>query len=254
MRINKVKSEVMATVNLLKASFNGKLGEVYGTKQYGNAYAKAIPFSHAPHSNTQTKCVRAFEKLNRLASGISAVSFPFLGLSDKKMLRHNAVAQWLKPLIESKRFQPSKLAEIIDTGDGTEIVSLDVNLETNTLSVNAKTTKEVSVKDKKRWFVVVFDDNGEVLISSAPTIDFFTKTVTTPLSVNRMYYALAFRSEFSRNKFFLGDLSLTIPMIVKNGILYTSNTEESENFEVVDGILKYTGSVYKIKNNLLVIE
>ena len=243
----------MATVNLLKASFNGKLGEVYGTKQYGNVYAKAIPFSHAPHSNTQTKCVRAFEKLNRLASGIASVAFPFLNLSNKKMLKHNAVAQWLKPLIANKTFQPEEMANIIEPGSETEITNFKVNLQTNSITVSAKTRKEVSILKKKRWFLFVFDSFGHVLLAEAPKEDFFATTITTALSANRNYYAMAFRSDFSANKFLLGGLSITIPLIVQNGILYISRLGESNKFTVENGVLKYSGSLYKIKNNLFVI-
>lgn len=244
----------MATVNLLKASFNGKLGEIYGTKQHGNAYAKAIPFSHAPHSKTQTKCVRAFEKLNRLSSGVASVAFPFLNLSDKKMLKHNAVAQWLKPLIKGKTFQPSKMAELIETGNETEITNLEINLETNSITISAKTRKEVSILGKKRWFLFVFDDFGQVLLAEAPKEDFFVKTITTTLSENRNYYAMAFRSDFSANKFLLSGLSITIPLVVKDGILYTSLLEDGGNFAVENGILKYTGSLYRIQNKLLIID
>lgn len=243
----------MATINLLNASFNGKLGEIYGTKQHGNAYAKAIPFSHAPHSGIQTKCVRAFEKLNRLSSGISSVAFPFLNLSDKKMLKHNAVAQWLKPLIGDKTFQPSKMAELIKVGNETEITSFDVNLETNSITVSAKTRKEVSILGKKRWFLFVFDDFGQVLLAEAPKADFFVGTITTTLSEKRSYYAMAFRSDFTVNKFSLSGLSITTPLIVQNGILYTSRTGDSGNFVVENGILKYTGTLYRVQNKLLII-
>lgn len=243
----------MATVNLLKASFNGKLGEVYGTKQYGNVYAKAIPFSHAPHSKTQTKCVRAFEKLNRLASGIASVVFPFLNLSDKKMLKHNAVAQWLKPLIANKTFQPEAMANIIEPSNETEITNLKVNLQTNSITVSAKTRKEVSILKKKRWFLFVFDSFGQVLLAEAPKEDFFAGTITTTLSASRSYYAMAFRSDFSVNKFLLGGLSITVPLVVQNGILYTSRLGDGGKFTVENGVLKYSGSLYKIKNNLFVI-
>ena len=54
----------MATVNLLTASFDGKLGETYGAKWKSTHTIKAIPFSHAPHGEKATNAVRAFEKLN----------------------------------------------------------------------------------------------------------------------------------------------------------------------------------------------
>lgn len=100
----------------------------------------------------------------------------------------------------------------------------------------------------------MFDNFGQVLLAEAPKEDFFVKTITTTLSENRNYYAMAFRSDFSANKFLLSGLSITIPLVVKDGILYTSLLEDGGNFAVENGILKYTGSLYRIQNKLLIID
>lgn len=244
----------MATVNILKSSFRGKLGEVYGTTQYGQDFIKAVPFSHAPHSKTQTKSVRAFEKLNRLAGGLASIAFPFLGLNNQKMLKHNAVAQWLKPVISEKSFQPSKLADVIEVDDSTEISELEVDRENNTIKVQARTSSVVDKKKGSAWFVVVFDSFGSVLIKSAPEKDFFVGQVSTPLSNQRNYFAMAFRSDKKAGKFFKHGLSLAMNLYVENGILYTSRLPDPENWSVENEILKYIGESCEVVGDMLIIK
>lgn len=244
----------MATVNILSSSFNGKLGEVYGTKQYGSHFVKAIPFSHAPHSKTQTQSVRAFEKLNRLSGGVASVAFPYLNLKNKKMLKHNAVAQWLKPVISGRNFQPSKLQEVIERDDSTEISVLEVDREKNVIRVQARTSEAVDKKGGHAWFVIVFDSFGNVLIKAAPEEDFFIGEAVSPLSQERNYFGMAFRSDKKPGKFFIHGLSLVMTLYVENGILYTSRLPDPENWSVENEILKYVGEDCEISGEMLIIK
>ena len=104
----------MGTINILKSAFNGKVGQIYGTKQNGKYYAKAVPFSHAPHNNSQKSAFSAFVCLNRFAQGIGKELFKYLYLSDKKMTKANAVAQFFKPAIKDKTFTPLSIAQVAD--------------------------------------------------------------------------------------------------------------------------------------------
>ena len=104
----------MGTINILKSAFNGKVGQIYGTKQNGKYYAKAVPFSHAPHNNSQKSAFSAFVCLNRFAQGIGKELFKYLYLSDKKMTKANAVAKFFKPAIKDKTFTPRSIAEVAD--------------------------------------------------------------------------------------------------------------------------------------------
>lgn len=104
----------MGTINILKSAFNGKVGQIYGTKQNGKYYAKAVPFSHAPHNNSQKSAFSAFVCLNRFAQGIGKELFKYLYLSDKKMTKANAVAKFFKPAIKDKTFTPLSIAEVAE--------------------------------------------------------------------------------------------------------------------------------------------
>lgn len=212
---------IMATVNFINASFNGKLGELYGTKQFGNSYLKAIPFSHAPHTEAQTQSVRAFEKLNRLACGLARSVFYVFGINDKKMLKHNAVAKLLKPIIKDKTFDIANLADLIPEDETTEILELTVDRTLNKITVRARTNQPID-KSKKQYFVVcVFDEYGEVIQATVPDVDYYTAEIPTPTE-GKNFGVFAFRSDKRANHQYLHGLSYnaTLP-IVENHVIYT---------------------------------
>lgn len=211
----------MATVNLVKSSFNGKLGELYGTKQFGNAYLKAIPFSHAPHSEAQTQSVRAFEKLNRFASGLARVVFDTFGVKDNKMLKHNIVAKILKPIIKDKTFDIKNLAQLMPEDDTTEILEFTVDATANTIRARARTNQPVSKPNKNFWIVAIFDETGEIVFAESPAVDYFDKTIDTPV-VDNHFGIVTWRSDKRANKQWLHGVSFfdTLP-IVENHIMYT---------------------------------
>lgn len=197
---------IMAIVNFINASFNGKLGTLYGTKQFGNAYLKAIPFSHAPHTESQTKSVRAFEKLNRLACGLARNAFYVFGINDKKMLKHNAIAKLLKPIIKDKTFNIANLADLIPEDGTTEILEFTVDRVLNKITVRAQTNQPTD-KSKKQYFVVcVFDENGKVLQATVPDINSYTAEIIT-LTEGKNFSVFAFRSDKKSNRQYLHGLS-----------------------------------------------
>lgn len=211
----------MATVNLVNANFNGKLGELYGTKQFGNSYLKAIPFSHAPHTEAQTKSVRAFEKLNRFACGLAKNVFYTFGINDKNMLKHNAIAKLFKPIIKDKVFDIKNLADIMPEDGTTEILEFFVNYTTNEIVARARTSQPVDKSKKKYFIVVIFDETGEVILATAPDEDYAQTVIKTPVS-GHYYNIVAFRSDKRGNHQFLHGVSFynSLP-IVENHIFYT---------------------------------
>lgn len=197
---------IMAIINFINASFNGKLGNLYGTKQFGSAYLKAIPFSHAPHTESQTKSVRAFEKLNRLACGLARNVFYVFGINDKKMLKHNAIAKLLKPIIKNKTFNIENLADLILEDGTTEILEFTVDRVLNKITVRAQTNQPTD-KSKKQYFVVcVFDENGKVLQATVSDVNLYTAEIIT-LTEGKNFSIFAFRSDKKANRQYLHGLS-----------------------------------------------
>lgn len=213
--------QIMATVNIIKSSFNGKLGEVYGTKQFGNAYLKAIPFSHAPHSEAQTQSVRAFEKLNRFASGLARSVFDTFGVKDNKKLKHNIVASILKPIIKDKTFDIKNLAELMPEDGTTEILEFTVDQTLNTIRARARTNQTVDKNKKEYWIVAIFDETGEIVFAESLTTEYFDKTIVTP-TIGKHFGIVSWRSDKRANKQWLHGVSFfDVPPIVENHIIYT---------------------------------
>lgn len=182
-------------VNILKASFRGKVGSVYGDDSRGVAKIKAIPFSHAPTKDSVKQQCRAFECLNRVASGIAKYGWAYLNLSDKKMLRHNAVASWLKAGVEGASFDFSKLAETIGTNGTTEIETVSVNRLTGSFSINFSLTG-VTTPDNKNNAVVVMlcDDTGKVVFGDNPKTSDYSFSGVARLFTERRYFVVVFQS------------------------------------------------------------
>lgn len=164
----------MATINLLNGSFNGKLGSLYGTKEYGKSFVKAIPFAHAPHNQTQTNCVRAFEVLNRVSAKVAKDYFYHLPLSSKKMSKMNAVAQFLKPLIKNHVFEGQNIQEVF----GDEITFQVTDIEFNTQEKNALIAVQ-NIKDMQNftdncYYIGLFSEEGFLVASDLKYTNSFT--------------------------------------------------------------------------------
>ena len=159
----------MATMNILSASIEGKLGSLYGVKQKKYHVIKATPFSHSPHNEAQTKSVRAFEKLCRLSGGIAAVFFDYLGLKDKTLLKHNIVAKWLKPIIKDKMFTPSNIFEVIQESENINFTTFEYDEQKYKLSIEVENTRASELKDGESWCIILFDNNGKVILKEALT-------------------------------------------------------------------------------------
>ena len=184
-------------MNILKASVVGKLGEMYGTETKGQAVLHAIPFSHAPHSQTQTKSVRAFEKVNRIAGGLSKYFWPYLHLSDKKMLRHNAIASWLKPLIVNHEFVLSNLADIVVDRNNTSIEAATVNFLSSSFALEVSLSALPTPSANAQGCVLLIDENGKVIYGSSFTGASFAYAGIARLDETLSYYALLFRSDYT---------------------------------------------------------
>ena len=187
----------MGSMNLLKASIRGKIGELYGTEQKGKAILHAVPFSHAPHSQTQTKSVRAFEKVNRIAGGLAKYFWSYLNLSDAKMLKHNAVASWLKPLIVDHEFVMSNITSIVADRSTTSIEAVTVNLETGAFALEASFSNMPTPSANAQGAILLVDENGKVIFGSSFSAASFAYAGVARLDAAFSYYALLFRSDFN---------------------------------------------------------
>lgn len=102
----------MAEINLLKAFFNGKLGEAYGVKQYGKHFAKAIPFSHSPHNDRQKAAFAAFCLLQKFVAGQWKAIKGKLKFTNPRLLPQNVLYQEFKPMIQGAFFNLENIYQV----------------------------------------------------------------------------------------------------------------------------------------------
>lgn len=243
----------MATMDLLKATINGKIGNVYGARQRAQTYLKAVPFSHTPHSQSQTKSVRAFEKLNRLSAGIAKGFWQFMGLSDRKMLKHNAVAALLKPAIENKTFLISNLGKVIKKDGTTEILNFVVDRENNSILLEAQTTEQFDKKNGSAWVCLIIDDTGYCYKCFSPEETYSNEAFRLQILPNRGYFAITFRSDKRNNRQFLHGLSYSNIQYVTNGVLHIDWFSTKDFFVIQNNALVITDETTQINNGKLVL-
>lgn len=190
----------MATVNLLTASFDGKLGETYGAKWKSTHCIKAIPFSHAPHGEKATNAVRAFGKLNRIAGGIAKTFWPYLNLSNKNMLNHNAVAKWLKSLLVDNQFVITNFPNAVADRENAAINLCTVNFTNGAFALECAFSDMATPAGNTQGAVLLVDENGKVIYKSAFTGASFSYSGVARLDETLSYYALLLRSDYSGKK------------------------------------------------------
>lgn len=172
----------MGKMNLLTASFSGKVGQVYGEKQHRKHFLKAVPFSHAPTSKKQKNAVRAFECLNRMASWIAYVYFPYLNLDIRQMLKHNAVAKWLKPLVFNGIFNINALSEVIKSSGEFSVSGVTVNLMQRQVTFDITISESFQGRPLTDMIAFLVSETGYVM--NGFKLDAKTQTVTIPWKLN----------------------------------------------------------------------
>lgn len=182
-------------MSILKASFAGKLGAVYGDDSKGIAKVKAIPFSRRPAKPIVISQCRAFECLNRFSAGVAKDFWQYLNLNDRKMLRHNAVASWLKGAIQNAQWRFDLLGETIGVDGSTQISNCVVNRTTGEFTINAIVTSgEIPDGISNAFWVALMDDQGKVIYSNVPLAQGIGFTGLAKLSELRRYFCVAFQS------------------------------------------------------------
>lgn len=150
----------MAKIELLKAGFTGSVGAVTGTTSRGQQVAKSRIWSKAPANETQKNSRLAFEELNRLSSKIAKVFWKYLDLKSNKMLKHNAVARYLKPLIKTHTFEISNIADIAEISNRLKIELITQETDDMTISVYYSSTIEQNYQNKYHYFIAILTEDG----------------------------------------------------------------------------------------------
>lgn len=151
----------MGTLKLIQGAFNGKVGELYGTRQYRKYFVKAVPFSHTPHNALQNKAFSAFGCLQRMSSQFVKGFWQYLGLSDRDMNKINAVAHFLKPVISEKDFSVWKIKDVIKGGNELTINEFSFSEERQSFVIDYSTNIDTNDKSDIRICYAFIADDGK---------------------------------------------------------------------------------------------
>jgi hypothetical protein len=190
----------LARLNILQGTLRGKLGKITGCVWKGKPVIRAAIYSKTPSNMLQTASVRAFEKLNRVASAIARVGFAHTGLSAKNMHKHNAVASWLKPSIRNHIFEPQNLSAIIPLSDNVKLSRFIFNYSTNECIVSFQLSPDYVPLPNSYLHFVVFDDLANTYYSQCDIVRNFTTNFFIDTFGLQVYSVLAFVSEPYKNK------------------------------------------------------
>ena len=124
----------MGEMNLLQSNFTGSVGAVTGVKWKKQNVIKKKIWHKAPPQAVQTNSLRAFEALNRVSAKIAKLMWYQLGISDRHMQKHNAIAKMCKAVVENHSFNVMGFSQIFPVTGETAIQNYSEDTETNTVT------------------------------------------------------------------------------------------------------------------------
>lgn len=243
----------MGKMNLLRAGYEGKLGQTYGVAKKGLYDIKATPFSHTPHNNSQTKAKNEFTGLNRVASAVVKKMWNYLSLSDKNMYRNNALCQLWKGALVGEDFHVDSLKRVISQ-DGALKITEELYDPQNFKFIYsvAELLPDTESANQMLYLAIVTNRNitkaditgkGDNLILSSmfDYIDF------------AYFQVWAFKARKGIKKWQLKGLSITEPIfvIIVSEVFYISRWRWQRLPFIINGVLYLPPDNVKIENEVL---
>lgn len=229
----------MGKINILESGYEGKVGQTYGIKKGSQYYIKAVPFSHTPHNTKQNNSVRAFTRLNRIASNIAKTFWKYLELSDKTMYKNNAVAQYLKASLIDNTFFIENLAEIIESTGKLQLKSGSFNQQTYNFTYTMENEIETEKENEEKIYIAIVTNLCVVKASTQGQ----GKECTLSSIFNYIdfvyYQILAFKSVPTTRKRKLTGLFISnrFYVIIVNGIFYMSRWQWERDPYIIEQTL-----------------
>lgn len=190
----------MGKLHLLKASYTGSVGEQTGAKLRSTNVIKQKIWSKAPPSPLQKKNVRAYETICRIAGVLARKWWKYLGLKQGNMLKHNAVARWLKPTIKNHVFDASAM-DLVTHFDNSIIKKVfDIDGETGKLSLDLTLNRSMITGEDISWCILVCDGAGRTIFFIVPDSDEFKAEMTIPFLNYPPFYLFAWCSRLVDGK------------------------------------------------------
>lgn len=245
----------MGTMNLLTSSINGKLGEMYGVKQYGKHFAKAIPFSHSPFNEKQKKAFSAFTLLNRFACGQWRAMKKYIRLENYKMLPQNILARDFKEMVQGAFFNLDNIYKVCNKLESIQILQADYFADEKKFIIEYNLEDTAIPGIPQETFLTCYDREIYCLLQTQAqvgqhTLEFFTdrEIIYDPCFVFTQY------RKKKHGWGVVGALAVKLylePVI--DGVWYTSNQGLQNDVSVENGILHIDSAVARVENNTLII-
>jgi len=193
----------MGKFNILTGALTGKLGQIVGQRYKGRNVVRTKSETVVHQSANQQKSLSAFGKMNKLASFLAKNAWDILGLSDKTMLRHNAVAHLLKPVIRNKDINFSYWNEIAPKLSTFHIAGFSRESGAGPLKVRFAPDRARQAPPGANIIICIADQDCGILdyrTATLPTPDF---DFPAPGDLPGKYHALLFVCAEKNNAFHL---------------------------------------------------
>ena len=241
----------MGKMDLLNANISGTVGAMTGQVYKGKSVLHARIWSRTPLNRTQKNSVRAFEALNRLSCAISKHWFYWLGIRADNMLKHNAVAHFLQPVVADHTFNTAVLPELFPDSSSVALGEVQYNPETGKLDFSASYIGAVPLGNSASWLVLVFDQAGHVFYSEAPAESSISRSFIISGAPAQQPDILILSSVKSNGKFLLG-MAQGLPLVV-GSIFYTSRSQGSVWRFVSPSVAQATGSGVSVSGKVVAV-
>lgn len=214
----------MGKINLLRAGYEGKVGQTYGVAKKGLYDIKAVPFSHTPHNNLQAKTKNEFVGLNRIAARVVKKMWKYLGLSDKEMYRNNALCKEWKGALKGNDFQLENLKEVLSQDDELKINTILYDPETFVFSYSAVEQDPDELTGNQIIYLAIVTNKQ---ITKGDIIGYGNQAILSSIFdyIDFAYFQVwAFKAVPLNKKWQLKGLSISDPVfvIIVNRIFYIS--------------------------------
>jgi len=244
----------MGIIDFTRGGFVGKVGTHYGQKSWSQMVLKKTPLKNAPQSQNQQRSVRAFEILNRFAGGFSKIGFSYVAKKNPKLLKHNQIAQIFKGLIQNHFFSWNNFSEIGEIDNSCILENFERNYDLNILELQARTTASINKKEKKVWYVFVFDNIGKIVFSACPDSQTFSAQIPINQNYQSFYRCIVFRSEWKIGKAKFYGFDTNMKELIFNGVWHIPNSENSNAYIIeenriicADSESEVVGKIMKVR-------
>lgn len=243
----------MGKINILKAGYEGKLGQTYGVAKKGLYDIKAIPFSHTPHNNKQSKAKNQFTGLNRIASRVVKKMWNYLNLSDKNMYRNNALCQAWKGALKGEEFKLENLKEVISQEGALRIDEVLYDPQSFIFTYSANETNKSEETESQIIYIAVV--TNEQVTKADTTGKGNSVTLSSMFDyIDFAYFQVwAFKAVQGIKKWQLKGLSISDPIfvIIVNEVFFVSRWRWQKVPFVLDEVLYLPQELAYIQNEIL---